>query len=97
MAHHRRGLRRLLRDETLASAIEVDWRKSTLDAKRLALLTYVEALTLRPAAMRRSHVQALRDAGFEDDGILAVAEVTAYYAYVNRIADGLGVELEDPE
>ena len=26
--------------------------------------------------------------------ILHVAEVTAYYAYVNRIADGLGVELE---
>ena len=24
-----------------------------------------------------------------------LADVTAYYAYVNRIADGLGVELEE--
>ncbi len=27
--------------------------------------------------------------------MLAICEVVAYYAYVNRIADGLGVELEE--
>ena len=35
-----------------------------------------------------------RAAGFEDADIFAVVEVAAYYAYVNRIADGLGVQLE---
>jgi alkylhydroperoxidase family enzyme len=47
--------------------------------------------------MERSDVQALEDAGFDHGAILAIAEVTAYYAYVNRIAEGLGLELEpDP-
>jgi len=30
-----------------------------------------------------------------DRAILDIAMITAYYAYVNRIADGLGVSLED--
>lgn len=44
--------------------------------------------------MRRADVDALRAAGLSDQDVLHAAEVVAYYAYVNRIADGLGVELE---
>lgn len=58
------------------------------------MLTYADKLTRTPAAMQRADVEALRAVGFADADILAIAEVTAYYAYVNRIADGLGVELE---
>ena len=36
----------------------------------------------------------LRGAGFSDRDILDIAEVVGYYAYVNRIADGLGVSVE---
>jgi uncharacterized protein YciW len=58
------------------------------------MLAYVETLTLAPAAVRRQDVDGLRAAGFSDADVLAIAEVAAYYAYVNRIADGLGVQLE---
>lgn len=58
------------------------------------MLEWVEKLTLTPAAMRRDDVEELRRAGFSDLDILEIAEIAAYYAYVNRIADGLGVELE---
>ena len=75
--------------------IEEDFRSSGLDPKRRAMLEYSEKLTLTPGAMERSDVEALRAEGFSDADILAVAEVTAYYAYVNRIADGLGVQVED--
>ena len=34
------------------------------------------------------------DTGFSNAGILDIAHVTGYYAYVNRLADGLGVDLE---
>ncbi len=37
---------------------------------------------------------ALREAGFGDTAILDINQVTGYYAFVNRLADGLGVELE---
>lgn len=58
------------------------------------MLRYAEKLTRSPASLRLDDVEALRTAGFEDADILAIAEVTAYYAYVNRIADGLGVAVE---
>jgi len=39
-------------------------------------------------------VAALRQAGYEDSDILELCEVVAYYAYANRIADGLGIAPE---
>lgn len=58
------------------------------------MLVYVEKLTLTPARMEAADLSKLRAAGLSDRGILDICEVAAYYAYVNRIADGLGVELE---
>ena len=58
------------------------------------MIDYVTKLTRTPGKVRRRHVEGLRDAGFSDRDILEIAEVAAYYAYVNRIADGLGVALE---
>lgn len=58
------------------------------------MLDYAEKLTRTPGAMERQDVEALRRVGFSEADVLHIAEVTAYYAYVNRIADGLGVELE---
>ena len=58
------------------------------------MLRYANKLTLSPGQMKEADVDELRSAGFRDADILAIAEVVAYYAYVNRIADGLGVSLE---
>jgi len=58
------------------------------------MLDYVEKLTVRPWEVAKNDVAALRSAGFSDRDILDICEVAAYYAYVNRIADGLGVTLE---
>ncbi len=95
MVHHRRGLRRLLRDDDLAAAIEADFETADISAKRKAMLRYSLKLTLYPGEMEPSDVAKLRDEGFTDTDILHIAEVTAYYAYANRIADGLGIPLED--
>jgi uncharacterized peroxidase-related enzyme len=94
--HHGRGLRRLLADDALAARIEADFESAGLDARRLAMLRYARKLTRTPGAMVEEDVLALRRAGFADRDILAICEVTAYYAYANLIADGLGVTLEDP-
>ena len=94
MTHHRRGLRRLLSDDDLLLAIEQDWRTAGLGPRVDVMLDYVERLTRDPSMVTLANVQALRDAGFGDVDILAIAEVTGYYAYANRIAGGLGVQLE---
>ena len=59
------------------------------------MLTYAEKLTLRPWNMVEVDVIELREVGFSDAAILDINQVASYYAFVNRLADGLGVELED--
>ena len=95
MAHHRRGLRQLLRNDQLLAEIESDWRSAGLDERREAMLEYATKLTMQPATVTESDVDALRSRGLTDRDVLDLCEVVAYYAYVNRIADGLGVELEE--
>ena len=68
-----------------------------LDPKRRAMLRHVAKLTATPWEMRQSDVETLRGVGFSDGDVLAITETAGYYAYVNRIADGLGVQLEDGE
>ncbi|NND01249.1 MAG: peroxidase [Acidimicrobiia bacterium] len=87
-------MRRLLKDDDLLNAVERDWRQAGLGEKRKTMLAYAEKLTLTPGEMVEADVEALRNAGFSDRDILDIAEVVGYYAYVNRIADGLGVAVE---
>ena len=49
---------------------------------------------LSEAAPANSTGSSGANAGFSNAGILDIAHVTSYYAYVNRLADGLGVDLE---
>jgi uncharacterized peroxidase-related enzyme len=58
------------------------------------MLRYAEKLTKTPSEVTEADVDVLKRSGFSDADILAIAEITAYYAYANRIADGLGVEVE---
>ena len=58
------------------------------------MLEYAVKLTLEPWNMMQADVHKLREAGFEDGDILDINQITGYFAFVNRLADGLGVKLE---
>jgi alkylhydroperoxidase family enzyme len=58
------------------------------------MLEYAVKLTRSPHSIEESDIEALRGAGFDEAGILDICQVASYYNYVNRLADGLGVELE---
>ena len=58
------------------------------------MLRFSVKLTLTPAKVSDADVDALRSAGFSDRDILDITEVVGYYAYANRIADGLGIHTE---
>jgi len=92
--HHRRGLRRLLNDNDLLARIETGWSTAGLDDRRSGMLAFAARLTRTPGAMTPGDVDALRQLGFTDRDVLDIVEVVAYYAYANRIADGLGVTIE---
>jgi len=94
VTHHRRGLRRFLKDDELLAAVEADWRSASLSNARRAMLEYSVKLTKTPADMSEADIVHLRESGFSDRDILDIVEVTAYYAYANRVADGLGITAE---
>jgi uncharacterized peroxidase-related enzyme len=106
VAHHRAGLARALRKRedldipSFLDAVETYGRAEAtaehpeFSDKDRALLVYAMALTIDPGQMKREHVEALRKAGCDDGEILDANQVTAYFAYANRVVDGLGVQLE---
>jgi uncharacterized peroxidase-related enzyme len=85
----------LTKDDELLAQLKEDYTQASLASADRAMLDYAAKLTLSPAAITRSDVQALRRAGFDDQAILDIAQITAYFAFVNRTADGLGVSLEE--
>ncbi len=58
------------------------------------MLDYAVKLTKTPGDMRESDIAALREQQLTDRDILDINQVTAYFAYVNRVADGLGVGVD---
>ena len=72
-----------------------DWRTAGLDPATLALLEYTEKLTRTPQHCNADDIARLRAAGWDDRSIHDATQVIAYFNYINRIADGLGVEPED--
>ncbi len=65
-----------------------------LNARERAILDYAAKLTGTPWSMSEDDLTPMRLAGLSDADILDVNLVTAYFAYVNRVADGLGVSVD---
>lgn len=95
MTHHGEGLRRLTKDEALVAQLKADFRQAALSEPDRRMLAYAWKLTLEPWHMTKADVEGLQQCGFTDRDILDINLITGYYAFVNRLADGLGVELED--
>lgn len=98
VAHHGAGLERLLQDEARATAIRTALEAGTFaaafDRRESAILQYVGQLTRAPASLKKSAIQAMRQAGLSDGEILEINQVASYFAYVNRTVLGLGVTTE---
>ena len=73
-----------------------DWRATAEGNERLgAILAYAERLTREPASVEESDIERMQKAGLSDEAILHACEVVSYFNYVNRMADGLAVQLEE--
>ena len=61
------------------------------DVRLDAIAAYAAKLTLTPGAVAESDIHALRAAGLRDLEILDLNNIVAYYNYINRVANGLGL------
>ena len=75
-------------------AVRRDWRSAELTPRERSLCEFAAQLTKAPGQMKESAVKALRRVGLDDRAILDLAHVIGFFAYANRIVDGLGCDLE---
>ena len=81
-------------NDAAAEKLIFDYREADLPADDRALCDFAVKLTLAPGAMGAADIAALRACGFSDEALTIATQVISYFNYINRIADGLGV---DPE
>jgi uncharacterized peroxidase-related enzyme len=75
--------------------LKEDFRKADISPDEMAMLEYAEKITLEPWTVTGADVENLREHGFDDVAILEIATVSAYRNYIARVANALGVELEE--
>jgi uncharacterized peroxidase-related enzyme len=93
VAHHGPKLARLIGDD-LAHAVAKDYRDANIAARDRVLLDAAVALTCEPSERKQEDIERMREYGFDDAAILKATEITAYYNFVNRVANGIGVTIE---
>ena len=78
-------------DAALVAALEEDYTKAAVSDQERAMLDYVVQLTKDATRIGPQHHDRLRAAGFDDRGILQITLIAAWFNYINRVADALGV------
>lgn len=88
---HREFLHRVTGDDQMTEDITENYRRADLTDAELAMCEHAEKLTKDATQIQQSDIQHLRDVGFDDRGILQITLIAAWFNYINRVADGLGV------
>ena len=78
-------------DKELVAALEDDYTKARISAAERAMLDYVVQLTRDATRIGPSDHAKLRSAGYDDRAILQITLIAAWFNYINRVADALGV------
>jgi len=73
------------------AALEDDYTKAPVSESERVMLDYVVQVTRDATRIGPQHHARLRDVGFDDRGILQMTLIAAWFNYINRVADALGV------
>ena len=55
---------------------------------------FAEKLTLQPSTISKLDIENLSNFNLSDKEISEVVQIVSYFNYINRVADGLGLEPE---
>jgi alkylhydroperoxidase family enzyme len=80
----------------LVAALEEDYANAPISDQERVMLDYVVQVTRDATRITPLHHQRLRDAGFDDRGILQITLIASWFNYINRVADALGVGRDNP-
>ena len=75
----------------MVSSLREDYRKAEISGQDRVMLDFVTQLTRDATRIAISDHDRLRQVGFDDRGILQITLIAAWFNYINRVADALGV------
>ena len=78
-------------DEVLVEALRRDYRTAPMTEQERVMCDYVVKLTKDATQCSPADHERLREAGFDDKGILQITLIASWFNYINRVADALGV------
>ena len=81
-------------DKALVDALEKDYTSAPISEQDRVMLDYVVKVTKDATKVGKEDHGRLRAAGFDDRGILQITLIAAWFNYINRVADALGVGRE---
>ena len=81
-------------DKALVEALEKDYTTASISQQDRVMLDYVVKVTKDATKVWKDDHEKLRAAGFDDRGILQITLIAAWFNYINRVADALGVGRE---
>jgi uncharacterized peroxidase-related enzyme len=73
------------------AALEEDYQTAPITERERVMLDFVVQVTRDATRVGPADLDRLRAAGFDDRGILQITLITAWFNYINRVADALGV------
>ena len=78
-------------DEHLVAALREDYTTAPITEQERVMIDYVVRLTKDATKCSPEDHQRLREVGFDDRAILQITLIAAWFNYINRVADALGV------
>ena len=78
-------------DELPAALLRGEWRSAPMSDRERAMLAYAVEITEDATRVQPATLDGLRAHGFDDTGILQITIIAAWFNYINRMADALGV------
>ncbi|CAN5344247.1 hypothetical protein BH18ACT12_BH18ACT12_14790 [soil metagenome] len=78
-------------------AVERDWRTAPIDERLIAVLGFIEKLTLSPGELRPGDAAAVRAVGVSEAALVDAIHVAALFNMIVRLADSLGWEVPSCE
>jgi alkylhydroperoxidase family enzyme len=85
----------LTKDEHLSAEFATIWPTYDLDKKTRALLAYAKKLTEEPSVMEDADFEALRDAGWGEDGIYEATALISLFNYSGRMEAASGLPMDE--
>jgi uncharacterized peroxidase-related enzyme len=71
-----------------------DYKTAPITPEERVMVDYVVKLTKDATKVSPQDHERLRGAGFNDQAILQITLIAAWFNYINRVADALGVGRE---